>query len=142
LLFLCGLGEDWGRLESPELPMPSQDTEGVANILRLTQLWLNGWRHKRVAPSASTRWLMEQAAARLGTRAPASDYDEFDWVSRTFSETSAMTLYVAARGLADRGQREDALAVLGDACRAQTGSSGPSPLRLPPSARADTSLSR
>jgi hypothetical protein len=100
--------------------MPSPHHEAVPNVLRLTQLWLNGWRHKRVAPSASTRWLMEQAATRLGTPAPESDYDEFDWVSRTFSETSAMTLYVAARGLADRGQREDALAVLGDACRAQT----------------------
>jgi hypothetical protein len=100
--------------------MPSPHNEVVSNVLRLTQLWLNGWRHKRVAPSASTRWLMEQAAVRLGTHAPESDHDEFDWVSRTFSETSAMTLYVAARGLADRGQRDDALAVLEDACRAQS----------------------
>jgi hypothetical protein len=108
--------------------MPSPHNEAVSNVLRLTQLWLNGCRHKqRVAPSACTRWLMEQAAAKLGTRAPESDYDEFDWVSRTFSETSAMTLYVAARGLADRGQREDALAVLGDACRAQTLQSSPAP---------------
>jgi hypothetical protein len=100
--------------------MPTTHNESVANVLRLTQLWLNNWRHKPVASSTSTRWLMEQAAERLGTRAPESDDDEFDWVARTFSETSAMTLFVAARGLADRGQREDAVAVLGDACRAQT----------------------
>ena len=85
--------------------MPSPHNEAVSNVLRLTQLWLNGWRHKRVAPSPSTRWLMEQAAAWLGTAAPESDDEEFDWVSRTFSQASAMTLYVAARGLADRGQR-------------------------------------
>jgi hypothetical protein len=101
------------------LPASSASNEVVSNVLRLTQLWLHGWRHKRVAPSASTRWLMDHAAETLGTAAPASDDEEFDWVSRTFSETSAMTLYVAARGLADRGQVEDAIAVLGDACRAQ-----------------------
>jgi hypothetical protein len=101
--------------------MPSPHNEAAAsNVLRLTQLWLHGWKHKRVAPSASTRWLMDKAAAALGTCAPLSDDDEFDWVSRTFSETSSMTLYVAARGLADSGQRDDALAVLEDACRAQT----------------------
>jgi hypothetical protein len=102
--------------------MPSP--EAVSNVLRLTQLWLNGWRHKRVAPSPSTRWLMEQAAARLNVAVPATDDEEFDWVSRTFSNASAMTLYVAARGLADRGQPDDALAVLGDACRAQGQASG------------------
>jgi hypothetical protein len=100
-------------------PAASAHDEVVSNVLRLTQLWLHGWRHKRVAPTASTRWLMDHAAEALGTLAPANDDEEFDWVSRTFSETSAMTLYVAARGLADRGQVEDALAVLGDACRAQ-----------------------
>jgi hypothetical protein len=99
--------------------MPTPHNE-VVNVLRLTQLWLHGWRYRRVAPSTSTRWLMDSAAAALGLSAPTSDDDEFDWVARTFSETSAMTLYVAARGLADRGQRDDALAVLGDACRAQT----------------------
>jgi hypothetical protein len=100
--------------------MPSPHNEAVSNVLRLTQLWLHGWRHKRVAPSASARWLMDKAASALGTSAPVSDDDEFDWVARTFSETSAMTLYVAARGLADRGQRADAAAVLEDACRAQS----------------------
>jgi hypothetical protein len=104
--------------------MPSPHNEAVSNVLRLTQLWLNGWRHKRVAPSPSTRWLMEQAATRLNVSPPATDDEEFDWVSRTFSQASAMTLYVAARGLADRGQRDDALAVLGDACRAQGQVSG------------------
>jgi hypothetical protein len=99
--------------------MPSPHNEVVSNVLRLTQLWLHGRRHRRIAPGASTRWLTQQAAETLGTPPPASDHDEFDWVSRTFSETSAMTLYVAARGLAGRGQREDAIAVLGDACRAQ-----------------------
>jgi hypothetical protein len=104
--------------------MPSPHNDAVSNVLRLTQLWLNGWRHKRVAPSPSTRWLMEQAATRLNVSTPATDDEEFDWVSRTFSQASAMTLYVAARGLADRGQRADALAVLGDACRAQGQTSG------------------
>jgi hypothetical protein len=104
--------------------MPAPHNDAVSNVLRLTQLWLNGWRHKRVAPSPSTRWLMEQAALRLNVAAPATDDEEFDWVSRTFSQASAMTLYVAARGLADRGQRDDALAVLGDACRAQGQASG------------------
>jgi hypothetical protein len=107
--------------------MPSPHHEVASNVLRLTQLWLYGWRHKRVPPSASARWLMDSAAAALGTSAPASEDDEFDWVSRTFSETSAMTLYVAARGLADRGQREDAFAVLGDACRAQSHASPRAP---------------
>jgi hypothetical protein len=63
---------------------------------------------------------MDHAARALGTSAPVSDDEEFDWVSRTFSETSAMTLYVAARGLADRGHVDDARAVLDDACRAQS----------------------
>ena len=99
--------------------MPTANNEVVSNVLRLTQLWLGGWRSRRDISSAHSRWLMNHAAASLGTLAPASEDDEFDWVSRTFSETSAMTLYVAARGLADRGQLQEALEVLGDACRAQ-----------------------
>jgi hypothetical protein len=99
--------------------MPAAHNQVASNVLRLTHLWLSGWRQKGASPSSCTRWLMDEAAAALGTRAPVSEDEEFDWVSRTFSETSAMTLYVAARGLADRGQLEDALAVLGDACRAQ-----------------------
>ena len=81
---------------------------------------LNGdWRKAALAPGARTRWLLEHAAAGLGIEPPPADVAEIDWITSAFTETNALTLYVAARGLADEGHTEEALEVLGDACRAQ-----------------------
>jgi hypothetical protein len=66
-----------------------------------------------------TRWLLEHAAAGLGIDTPDPQAEEFDWATTEFSDSSAMTLYMAARTLADRGRLDEALEVLGDACRAQ-----------------------
>jgi hypothetical protein len=68
---------------------------------------------------ARTRWLLEHAAAGLGLDVPPPETEEFEWVTGAFSDSSAMTLYLAARRLADVGRLEDALEVLGDACQAQ-----------------------
>jgi hypothetical protein len=68
---------------------------------------------------ARTRWLLEHAAAGLGLEVPPEEAEEFEWVTSAFSDSSAMTLYLAARRLADVGRLEDALEVLGDACQAQ-----------------------
>ncbi|HEX3344746.1 MAG TPA: hypothetical protein VHS09_09250 [Polyangiaceae bacterium] len=65
------------------------------------------------------RWLLEHAAAGLGVERPALHAEEFEWATTEFSDSSAMTLYLAARSLADAGRLDDALEVLGDACRAQ-----------------------
>jgi hypothetical protein len=65
------------------------------------------------------RWLLEHAAAGLGVEPPAAHAEEFEWTTTEFSDASAMTLYIAARALADKGRLDDALEVLGDACRAQ-----------------------
>jgi hypothetical protein len=77
------------------------------------------WRKAALAPGLRARWLLEHAAVGLGVEPPASSDAELDWITTMFSETNALTLYVAARGLADEGHCEDALEVLGDACRAQ-----------------------
>jgi hypothetical protein len=50
---------------------------------------------------------------------PAPETEEFEWVTGAFSDSSAMTLYLAARRLADVGRLRDALDVLSDACQAQ-----------------------
>jgi hypothetical protein len=71
---------------------------------------------------ARARWLMGHAAEGLGLQPPATGIEEFEWVTSAFPDSSAMTLYLAARSLADGGRLEDALDVLGDACRAQRGS--------------------
>jgi hypothetical protein len=68
---------------------------------------------------ARKRWLLENAAARLDLEVPAPETEEFEWVTNAFSDSSAMTLYLAARRLADVGRLEDALEVLSDACHAQ-----------------------
>jgi hypothetical protein len=80
-------------------------------------------RRAALAPGARTRWFLELAAVGLGVDPPPADVLELDWVTEVFSETNALTLYVAARGLADEGHAEEALEVLGDACRAQQRSS-------------------
>jgi hypothetical protein len=77
------------------------------------------WRKAALATGARTRWLLEHAAVGLGVEPPASSDVELDWITTVFSETNALTLYVAARGLADEGHCDEALEVLGDACRAQ-----------------------
>jgi hypothetical protein len=66
-----------------------------------------------------TRWLVEHVAARLGLELPPHDVEEFEWVTAAFSDSSAMTLYLAARRLVDVGRLDEALEVLGDACHAQ-----------------------
>jgi hypothetical protein len=71
---------------------------------------------------ARARWLMVHAAQGLGIEPPPNGMEEFEWVTGAFPDSSAMTLYLAARSLADVGKLEDALDVLGDACRAQRGS--------------------
>jgi hypothetical protein len=68
---------------------------------------------------ARARWLMEQVAARLGLEVPPPEAEEFEWVTAAFSDSSAMTLYLAARKLVDAGRLDEALEVLGDACHAQ-----------------------
>ena len=68
---------------------------------------------------ARARWLIEQVAARLGLEAPTAPAEEFEWVTSVLTDSSAMTMYLAARGLADAGRIEDAADVLGDACHAQ-----------------------
>lgn len=65
------------------------------------------------------RWLIDHAAAGLGIAPPEPEAEEFEWTTAVFSDSSAMTLYLAARALADAGRLNDALDVLGDACRAQ-----------------------
>jgi hypothetical protein len=45
--------------------------------------------------------------------------DELQWTTAAFSKSTAMTLYLAARELAEKGRTADALDVVGDACRAQ-----------------------
>ncbi len=77
------------------------------------------WRKAALAPGARTKWLLEHAAVGLGVEPPLAEDAELDWITTMFSETNALTLYVAARGLADEGHCEEALEVLGDACRAQ-----------------------
>jgi hypothetical protein len=77
------------------------------------------WRKAALTPGARARWLLEHAAVGLGVEPPASTEAELEWITTMFSETNALTLYVAARGLADEGHAEEALEVLGDACRAQ-----------------------
>jgi hypothetical protein len=64
-------------------------------------------------------WLLEHAAVGLGVEPPGPHVEEFEWTTTEFSDASAMTLYLAARALADEGRLDDALEVLGDACRAQ-----------------------
>jgi hypothetical protein len=85
----------------------------------VTDVWGGDWRQAALAPGGRTRWLLEHAAAGLGVDPPPADAIELDWVTAVFSETNALTLYIAARGLADEGHPEEALEVLGDACRAQ-----------------------
>jgi hypothetical protein len=80
-----------------------------------------------------TGWLMENAAIGLGREPPPPGTEEFEWVTGAFPDSSAMTLYLAARALADAGKLLEALEVLGDACRAQR-SARPT-LRKTPSAR-------
>jgi len=65
------------------------------------------------------RWLLEHAAVGLGVDLPPPQAEEFEWATTEFSDSSAMTLYLAARSLADSGRLGEALEVLGDACRAQ-----------------------
>lgn len=65
------------------------------------------------------RWLLEHAAVGLGVDPPDAQAEEFQWTTTEFSDSSAMTLYLAARSLADSGRLGEALEVLGDACRAQ-----------------------
>jgi hypothetical protein len=65
------------------------------------------------------RWLLEHAAVGLGIDPPDPRAEEFEWATTEFGDSSAMTLYLAARTLADRGRLDEALEVLGDACRAQ-----------------------
>ena len=65
------------------------------------------------------RWLLEHAAVGLGVAPPAPQAEEFQWATTEFGDSSAMTLYLAARTLVDRGRLDEALEVLGDACRAQ-----------------------
>jgi|HubBroStandDraft_6_1064221.scaffolds.fasta_scaffold359066_2 hypothetical protein len=77
------------------------------------------WRRLDLVPGARTQWLLEHAAAGLGVEPPADDVMELDWIAVVFSETNALTLYMAARDLADEGHPDEALEVLGDACRAQ-----------------------
>jgi hypothetical protein len=93
----------------------------VSDVYRLgvTDRLGGDWRRAALAPGARTKWLLEHAAAGLGVEPPATDVEEIDWVTEAFSETNALTLYVAARALADEGHPEEALEVLGDACRAQ-----------------------
>jgi hypothetical protein len=66
-----------------------------------------------------TFWLMENVARGLGCDPPPPGTEEFEWVTAAFTDSSAMTLYLAARTLADAGKLQEALEVLGDACRAQ-----------------------
>src|SRR5579863_10712946 len=66
-----------------------------------------------------TSWLIENAAIGLGCPSPPPGTEEFEWVTSAFPDSSAMTLYLAARALADAGKLGEALEVLGDACRAQ-----------------------
>ncbi len=66
-----------------------------------------------------TRWLLEHAARELGLETPPAEVEEFEWVTGAFSDSSAMTLYLAARSLADVGRLDEALEVLSDACHAQ-----------------------
>ena len=80
-----------------------------------------------------TSWLMENAAIGLGCPPPPPGTEEFEWVTAAFPDSSAMTLYLAARTLADAGRLQEALEVLGDACRAQR-SARPT-MRETPSAR-------
>jgi hypothetical protein len=68
---------------------------------------------------ARARWLMMHSAKGLGLQVPPVEAEEFEWVTAAFPDSSAMTLYLAARTLADSGRLEDALDVIGDACRAQ-----------------------
>jgi hypothetical protein len=68
---------------------------------------------------ARARWLMERVAEGLGLDVPPVEAEEFEWVTSTLSDSSAMTLYLAARKLVDAGRLDDALDVLGDACHAQ-----------------------
>lgn len=101
--------------------------DGVTRQRRISDVYRVGvtdslgcdWRKAALAPGARTKWLLEHAAAGLGVEPPPADEAELDWVTTMFSETNALTLYVAARGLADEGHCEEALEVLGDACRAQ-----------------------
>jgi hypothetical protein len=79
-----------------------------------------------------TRWLLQRVAAILGVSPPAAAAEELQWTSVAFSETSAMTLYLAGCKLADAGRLEDALDVIDDACRAQRSHRPlPAPLVLP-----------
>jgi hypothetical protein len=100
-----------------------KDTRGhrVSDVYRVgvTDALSCDWRSAAFAPGARVRWLLEHAAAGLGVEPPTVDEAELDWITTMFSETNALTLYVAARGLADEGHTEEALEVLGDACRAQ-----------------------
>jgi hypothetical protein len=103
---------------------PAQKDTGrlrVSDVYRVgvTDRLGTDWRRAALTPGARTRWLLEHAAAGLGKEPPAPDAEEIDWVTSAFSETNALTLYVAARALADEGHPEEALEVLGDACRAQ-----------------------
>jgi hypothetical protein len=68
---------------------------------------------------ARARWLIEQIADRLGLEAPTAPAEEFEWVTSVLTDSSAMTLYLAARRLADSDRIDDAVDVLGDACHAQ-----------------------
>ncbi len=69
--------------------------------------------------SNRTRWLLEHAAAGLGVDAPQPQVEELQWLSTVFSDSGAITLYLAARSLADAGYEDEALEVLGDACHAE-----------------------
>jgi hypothetical protein len=103
---------------------PAQKDTGrhrVSDVYRVgvTDRLGGDWRRAALTPGARTRWLLEHAAAGLGVEPPGSNVEEIDWVTSVFTETNALTLYVAARALADEGHPDEALEVLGDACRAQ-----------------------
>jgi hypothetical protein len=103
---------------------PAQKDTGrhrVSTVYRVgvTDRLGSDWRKAALATGARTKWLVEHAAAGLGVEPPAPEVEEIDWVTTVFSETNALTLYVAARALAHEGHQEEALEVLGDACRAQ-----------------------
>jgi hypothetical protein len=93
----------------------------ISDVYRVgvTDALQGDWRSAALAPGARTQWLLEHAAAGLGVEPPTADMTELDWITSVFTETNALTLYVAARGLADEGHTEEALEVLGDACRVQ-----------------------
>lgn len=72
----------------------------------------------RVAPDSE---LAEEAARILGAAPPRSELPEDvgPWIRATFTDSAAMLMWIAACELGQRGQVEDARALVGDACHAQ-----------------------